>query len=107
MKTYFKKLGPQRIALTIMVLLVIVMSPLADLENAYEGWKVIPSVVAPSLVPILIFVVTLDIIMSLVFRLDKNQEQRARYNYIIISHLIILVCMIAAWVPYMLQIVYR
>lgn len=94
---YLKSLGPQRLALTVFSLLTILSAPIASNGVHYEGLLVMPTLVAPSMVPILIFVIMLDIIMSLVFLSQEEGTGKKRFKVILFSNIVLLVVMFGVW----------
>jgi hypothetical protein len=102
---YFRTLGAQRVALTLLVLLVVIAAPIAYLsETTYDGWLALPTIIAPSLVPILFFLLLLDMIMSRVFMSNLEETGKKRFRYILMSHTVTLLVLIAAWLPFMLAL---
>lgn len=100
-----QRLGPQRGFLLVANLILMAMAPLSGGGATYSGWKLFPTVIAPSLVPIMIFVVLLDILMSLVFMADKPPVERARYRFIILASLAQIGGLVVFWLPFFLALV--
>jgi hypothetical protein len=102
---YFRTLGAQRVALTLLVLLVVIAAPIAYLnETTYGGWLTLPTIIAPSLVPILFFLLLLDMLMSKVFMSNQDEAGQKRFRFILLSHTVTLIVLILAWLPFMLQL---
>jgi len=97
LNTYFSRLGVQRSILAISTLILCLLSFLSIGEISYSGWRSIPTVVAPALVPIAFFLLALDILMSLVFMSDKEAGARQRYVFIMRSNLVLIVVLCLSW----------
>jgi hypothetical protein len=101
-KAYLKTLGAQRVGLTVLVLLVVLSAPLAyTSETTYEGWMVLPTIIAPSLSPILFFLLCLDMLMSKVFMSQHDETGKKRFRVILLSHTVTLIVLLAAWLPFL------
>ncbi|MGQ0656833.1 MAG: hypothetical protein ACT4NU_01870 [Chromatiales bacterium] len=101
---FFRYLGPLRALLALLVVGVIACAPFAD-GQVHFGWRLAPSVIAPTLVAMLAFSLPLDMTMTRVFMLDKADEERVRYRRIFWLEFALLVAMLAAWTPFMLRLV--
>jgi hypothetical protein len=93
-------LGFQRSVLFSVVLLLIFLSLFSMQGYSTDGWQAVPTLIAPSLVPIMFFVLCLDIMMSLIYSIDETQDGKRRYKIIITVHLLSLVVMILCWIPF-------
>lgn len=99
-----QQLGPQRSFLLVANLVLMAMAPLSGGGASYSGWKLFPTIIAPSLVPIMLFVVVLDILMSLVFMADKAPAERVRYRFIILVNLAQIAGLVVFWMPFFLAL---
>ena len=123
LKSILVTLGPLRVALAVSTLLVILAAPFAEVSSELvtgwalwprmiaevsselvTGWALWPRMIAPALMPILAFVLPLDITMSRLIMLDKPPEQRSRYRFIIWCELIQLVLLLLAWLPFLKEL---
>ncbi|HZA28890.1 MAG TPA: hypothetical protein VE844_16805 [Gammaproteobacteria bacterium] len=96
---FINRIGPLRGMLAVIVLVIIVIAPFAGGESYRSAWEVIRGAVAPALAVILAFVLTLDVLMSLIFMTDQAQVERNRYKLIIGLDLLLLMGVLLAWVP--------
>ena len=74
------------------------MAPFAGDQVEYSSWKILPSLVAPAFIPILIFVVLFDIVMSrVVMPADEKEE---RYGTILWTYVGLLTVAALVWGPF-------
>ena len=92
-------LGVLRLLLCLGVVFVTVLAPLAGDDVFYSGWQMVPTLVAPAVMPIFFFIILLDTMMCLVYRLDNTGHERRRLIWIVRIELALLVVMILAWLP--------
>ena len=90
-------IGLQRCVLYIISLAIIALSFLAAGETQYDNWRTVPTIVAPTLVPIVFFVLLLDVLMSFIFRADTEAAAGARYNVIITINLVMVCLLVLSW----------
>jgi uncharacterized membrane protein len=96
---FIKSIGPLRGMLAFIVLAVIAIAPLSGNEGYETGWEVIRGAVAPALAVIFVFVLLLDILMSLIFRVDQAEAERRRYQRIIYLNALLVAGLLLAWAP--------
>lgn len=96
-KEFVGKLGVLRTLLAIVILWFVVSAPFAG-EIVYSGWSIVPTLLVPVLVPIVFFVLPMDIIMSRIIMSDG--EARARLKAVILTDVVLLVVLFVAWLPY-------
>jgi hypothetical protein len=105
LKIYVKTLGAQRVVLTVLVLLVVLSAPVAyNSDTTYEGWMVLPTIIAPALSPILFFLLLLDMLMSKVFMSQHDDAGKKRFRFILISHTVTLAVLLVSWLPFLLAL---
>lgn len=92
-------LGVLRLLLCLGVVFVTVLAPLAGDDVFYSGWQMVPTLVAPAVMPIFFFIILLDTMMCLVYRLDNTGNERRRLIWIVRIELALLVVMTLAWLP--------
>lgn len=98
--TFFKTLGVQRSALVLIAVSLIVISFFNGYAYTDHGWLVIPTIVAPTCVPIMFFVLCLDIMMSLIYSSDADDQGKLRYKNIIRIELVSVIVMVWLWIPF-------
>ena len=92
-------LGPLRVMLVLGTLAVLLLRPAPGTPPAYSGWGMLPTLVVPSLVPILVAVLLLDALMGAVW-LASYPDQRRRYRSVIGVSLGMALLLVLWWWPY-------
>jgi hypothetical protein len=98
-------IGVLRGLLLIMTLLVIAAAPFADGTVYVRDWRIVPSVIAPSIMMMLVFALPLEITMSRVFMVDAEQAERERLRFVVRLEAFALVAMLIAWTPFIIKVV--
>ena len=76
----------------------------AQPSTEITGWPILFSIVAPSLAVMLIFTITLDLVMNVVFRLDSSMQERARLKKIIKIEVFSLLILLMCWSAFTVKI---
>jgi len=105
MKIFFQTMGIQRSFLVLVTLSLVILSFFSGGEYAMHGWRTLPTLVAPSLVPILFFVLCLDMMMSLIYSVESSDAVKRRYRNIIRIHLVLVIVLVAFWTPFFVRLV--
>lgn len=92
-------MGPLRLLLALGVLLLLVLRPAPGTPPAYSGWDMLPTLVAPALVPILVAVLLLDALMGAVW-LASYPDRRQQYRAVIGISLGMTLLLVLWWWPY-------
>ncbi|CAB1276083.1 hypothetical protein [Candidatus Nitrosacidococcus tergens] len=103
MKSIFY-IGPLRIALVVITITLIWFSFYAEKVTLETEFGLVASAVAPALTFIMLFVVSLDILMSFIGKLDKDAKERLRYWIIIGLDLSMITALIIAWKPFFMRL---
>ncbi len=93
-----------RTCLAGLTLLLVAVGPFVDGAARVEDWRILPSVVAPSVMMMLVFALPLDITMSLVFRSDADASERDRLAKVVRIEAVLLALLLAAWAPFMAKV---
>jgi len=96
--------GPLRIALILLVIVDMLLRPEPGTRLVYEGWEMVPGLLAPVLSPILFMLLLLDSIMALVYRSDKPVEVKARYLIIVLVNIGFAILLMLRWLPFFQEI---
>ena len=104
-KLFFQTMGVQRSFLAFIAFGLIVLSFFNGGEYAMHGWRTLPTLIAPSLVPILFFVLCLDMMMSLIYSVDSEDTVKKRYRNIVRVHLVLVILLVSFWVPFFVRLV--
>ncbi|MEX2480773.1 MAG: hypothetical protein WD928_07920 [Gammaproteobacteria bacterium] len=99
-----QRLGTLRILLLTSTLVVIAAAPFADGSVHMHDWRLLPGVVAPTIMMMLVFALPLDMTMARVFMSDASAAERARLRFAIRVEACAFVAMLAAWMPFMLRV---
>lgn len=99
-----KDLGALRAVLLVCTLGLVALAPFADGKVYLHDARLLTSVVAPALMVIFVFVLTLDITMTRIFSLDTSPERRAGMRRAVRIESIALAVLIAAWMPFALRL---
>jgi len=81
------RLGTLRIMLALTALVMLFAAPAPGTRPDYHGWGMIPTLIAPTLAPI-------------VFMVDKRGTERARLKFIVFLHLLLAATLMIVWYPY-------
>jgi hypothetical protein len=104
MKTWFQGFGPLRLVLIAVVAVLIAVGPFSGGSVRFDGLHLITTLVAPVAYAIFIFVLPLDMMMSLVFMSGAGEEKRAALKRVILTEGLLLVAMLLAWLPFVLTL---
>ncbi len=93
-------IGVLRVMLLVLLVALVFSAPLALLGTHKSGFLMLPTLIAPTIVPMLIFIIPLDVTMCAIQMSSKGASQRKRYIQIIRFELVSLGVLLLAWVPY-------
>ena len=97
-------LGTLRSLLLLTAVACIAAAPFADGQAYLHDWRLLPSVIAPSIMMMLVFAIPLDVCMARIFMTDAAPGERARLGRAIRVELLVLIAMVLAWTPFMLKV---
>lgn len=92
-------LGPLRLMLMLGALVLLVLRPAPGTPPVYAGWGMVPTLIAPALVPLFFMVLLLDAIMGAVW-LASYPAERRRYRTVIGVSLGMALLLVLWWWPY-------
>ena len=101
---YIALLHPLRVVLVVCAVLVACAAPFADGSVHMHDWRLLPGVVAPSIMMMLVFALPLDMTMARIFMSDADENERARLRFVIRVEIAVLIGMLAAWTPFFLNV---
>ena len=101
---FFVRLGVLRSLLVIAAVMVIGAAPFADGSVYMHDWRLLPSVIAPTVMMMLVFALPLDITMAAVFMADAESRERTRLKFAIRVDSIAMLAMCLAWAPFMAEV---
>ena len=86
-----------RIALGLSMLILTAFAPFAGGPVEYHSIRIVPSLLVPTLVPMIAFVVLFDMLMTRVFMVEKSGHERTRLKRILWFESGLLAVLIIAW----------
>lgn len=98
------RLGPLRVMLIGAAGVIMLAAPFADGSVHAHDWRLLPGVVAPSLMMMLVFAFPLDMTMARIFMADADDAERRRLRFVIRVEALVYVAMLAAWTPFLLGV---
>lgn len=101
---FCRRIGALRTGLAIATIVVMAAAPFADGSTHMHDWRLFPSVIAPTLMMMLVFTLPLDITMAYVFMSDASEIERQRLRVIIRFEALLLVLMVLSWIPFMFRV---
>lgn len=99
LKQLLQWLGPLRVMLALGALAVLILRPAAGTKAVYAGWAMVPTVLVPTLMPLVFMVLLLDTLMGAVL-LAGRPEERRRYQTVIAVDLALAALLVLWWWPY-------
>jgi hypothetical protein len=100
----FQKIGPLRVLHALFLLVLILSAPFAMGESAHSGLRMWPTLIAPALVPIFVFVLPLDMTMAAISRSGVEGEEHQRLTTVIRFDMILYALLLGAWMPFFLSL---
>ena len=94
------RIGVLRALLASLTIFLIAMAPFAGGQTQLSGWAMVPTLIVPAIVPMLLFVLPLDMTMSGIYQSSKPVDQKPRYKFIILMDAVLLAALILAWLPF-------
>lgn len=101
---FSRRIGALRSGLALVTLLVVLAAPFADGSVHMHDWRLFPSVIAPTIMMMLVFALPLDITMARIFMADAESNERGRLRAVIRFDVFLLALMLLAWTPFMLKV---
>lgn len=98
---FLTQIGPMRLLLLGIALLLIVLAPAGDAREVREGWALVTNVLVPALSPVVLMGLLLDALMSRVWMVEAEAPARVRYRRILWLNLAASGALVLAFVPYL------
>jgi hypothetical protein len=96
--------GTLRLGLLAITLLVIMLSVFADGTTYMHDWRIVPSVLAPSIMMMLAFALPLEMTMTRIFIANAEPAEKQRLKRILKLEAIIYFLLIASWTPFFITV---
>lgn len=98
--THIVDFGILRILLILLAIALMALRPWADAEVIYGEWSMLPTLIAPALVPIVFMGLWLDVIMCFVFKSDKTGAVRKMYKIAIAADVTTVLVLLLVWLTF-------
>ena len=102
--TFAAELGVLRVTLASIALIAVVLATPPGTEAVYSGWDFVPTVLMPVLVPLVLMGLLLDTMMSAIFMIEKELDERRRYRKIMITNLSLVIVLLVRWLPFFMAL---
>jgi len=96
-------LSPLRKLLLFVTFAIAVFGPFLDGTADPEGWRIFPTVIAPAIMLMLLFILPLDMTMARIFMSDASDQERRRLVTAIKADACLMLILVVAWVPFFLR----
>jgi len=96
--------GTLRLGLLAITLLVIMLSVFADGTTYMHDWRIVPSVLAPSIMMMLAFALPLEMTMTRIFITNAEPAEKQRLKGILKLEAIVYFLLIASWTPFFITV---
>lgn len=103
---YLVELGPLRVALVVVGVALVVLMPPAGTPAVLSGWAMVPTVLVPSLVPIVFVLLIFDAVMSRVVNTGTEPADYARLRHILWTDLLLALALAFFGVPFLLALMH-
>ncbi len=104
MSEFLRQIGPLRVLHGLFIIVLAASAPFAGGEAAHSGLSMWPTLIAPALVPIFVFVLPLDMTMAAVARSGAEAGERLRLGRVLRFDAGLFVLLLAAWLPLFSQL---
>ncbi|KAA3630842.1 MAG: hypothetical protein DWQ08_05615 [Proteobacteria bacterium] len=104
MLEFIRKIGTLRLLHAMLLAALILSAPFAGGESARSGLAMWPTLIAPALVPIFVFVLPLDMTMAAISRAGEEGAEHARLTTVLRFDLLLLVLLLGAWLPFFMAL---
>lgn len=99
-----RETGALRVMLMVLVLGLIALAPFSGGSVRVDGWAIVPTLLAPALYVVMVFVLPLEMVMSLIFMSDKQGPERRRFQRILAIELALFLVLLAVWAPFLVAL---
>ena len=96
--------GTLRLGLLTIALLVIILSFFADGNTYMHDWRIVPSVLAPSIMMMLVFAIPLEMTMTRIFITNAEPAEKRRLQHILKLEAIVYLLLIVSWTPFFIKV---
>lgn len=104
LRDFLRFFGVLRVLLILGVVALVIAAPFSGAPTHTTGWPLVRSVIAPTLFVIMVFVLPLDLAMTLVFMSDRQGAEQRRLRIVAQVEGALFVAMLAAWAPLLMRL---
>ena len=104
MLAFIKILGPLRIFLIVVTLILIILRPAPGTGVSYEGWQLVTTLLLPVFTPIFFMLMMLDAIMTKLLLSAKPAELHIQYRRVVWLDLALGILLLLYWLPYFIAL---
>ncbi len=104
---FWRYVGPLRGMLYLLILILSVTAIFAMGGTQKSGLMMYPTLIAPATVPMIFFVLPLDMTMCAIMSSGRDESARRRYRHMIQLDALAFVLLLGAWFPFFYQLVTR
>jgi hypothetical protein len=105
--TWFRGFGPLRLLLLGTVAALILLGPFSGGPVRFEGIALFTTLLAPVAFAVFVFVLPLDMLMTLVFMSGADDARRARLRRVMVTEAALLALLVLAWAGFVAQLLER
>ncbi|NIP74079.1 MAG: hypothetical protein GWO16_14150 [Gammaproteobacteria bacterium] len=102
--SYLRQLGALRLGLLGLAIVVLVLRPESGAKVSYEGWRMVPTLLVPTLAPLVFLGLLLDALMTRVLMSDVWGVERRRLRRAVTTDLVVALLVGLVWVPFFLAL---
>jgi uncharacterized membrane protein len=102
--SFLRQLGAMRIALGLLAVAMLVSAPKPKTEAVFSGWEMWPTLIVPTLTPIIFMVLMLDALMSRVKMTSVQGDEYRRYRRFVVYNMALGLMLVIYWTPYYLAL---
>ena len=96
-------MNPLRKILALVTVLIACVGPFLDGTADLRGWRIFPTVIAPAIMLILVFVLPLDMTMARIFLSDADDARRRELSTAIRVEAWLMLILLLAWTPFFIR----
>lgn len=100
LSTLLRRIRPMRVMLGLVALFLLLMVQPRGTAVEHEGWGLITTAIIPTLVPILLFGLMLDMLMARVWQSGAEMGEKQRLKTVFWWNFLILLALVLVWGPY-------
>ena len=104
LRDFMNFFGVLRVLLVLGIVALVIVAPFSDAPTHTSGWPLVRSVIAPTMFVIMVFVLPLDLVMTLIFMSDRQGPERRRLRIIARIEAVMFIVMLAAWTPLLIRL---